>query len=150
MKATNNTRFAGTSKLVAGLLLAGSFLAPMAAKADPDYMGKFTLAHETRWGTATLPAGDYTMSVDTNSKTIWIRNVATRKVAVEFAEIGVTTKDSPSEIHIAVRGDERVVSEVEISEVGEVYSMVHPFGKERRNTEEANSTASEIIYLAEK
>jgi len=36
-------------------------------KAQNAYQGKFTLAVETHWGGATLPAGDYTFALPSNS-----------------------------------------------------------------------------------
>jgi hypothetical protein len=35
-------------------------------KAQNAYQGKFTLAVETHWGSATLPAGDYTFALPSN------------------------------------------------------------------------------------
>ncbi|HEY3972238.1 MAG TPA: hypothetical protein VGM18_04490 [Candidatus Sulfotelmatobacter sp.] len=40
--------------------------APTPASAQEPAHGKFTLSHEVHWGTATLPAGDYEFSFDTN------------------------------------------------------------------------------------
>ena len=34
------------------------------AKADPNYIGKFTLPYEVHWGRSVLPAGDYTVMMD--------------------------------------------------------------------------------------
>ncbi len=39
--------------------------------------GTFTLAHKVRWGTAVLPAGDYTFSVDTQT---WPARVMVREL----------------------------------------------------------------------
>ena len=36
-------------------------------KAQNAYQGKFTLPFETHWGSATLPAGDYTFTLPSNS-----------------------------------------------------------------------------------
>jgi hypothetical protein len=36
-------------------------------KAQNAYQGKFTLPSETHWGGATLPAGDYTFTLSSNS-----------------------------------------------------------------------------------
>jgi len=53
------------------------FLAVMAIVASAgllcaqDYTCTFTLPGETRWGTATLPAGNYTMKIDTSKSPHW-------------------------------------------------------------------------------
>jgi hypothetical protein len=49
-----------TAALVLGLLATGGY-------AQTAYRGKFTLAVETRWGSATLPAGDYTFTLPSRS-----------------------------------------------------------------------------------
>jgi hypothetical protein len=47
-------------KIVLSLLLLAAVSLPAAAQ---DAYGKFTVSHETRWGTAVLPAGNYTVSL---------------------------------------------------------------------------------------
>jgi hypothetical protein len=49
--------------------IAGLALGALAfsGNAQTVYQGKFTLAAETRWGSATLPAGDYTFTLASSS-----------------------------------------------------------------------------------
>lgn len=57
------------SKLFAkfgAVTLAAGALA-ISGSAQDAYQGKFTLPSETHWGTTTLPAGDYTFTLPTNS-----------------------------------------------------------------------------------
>lgn len=51
-------------KFAFAALLAASTLsfAPSSASAQEPARGKFTLTHEVRWGSATIPAGDYEFS----------------------------------------------------------------------------------------
>jgi len=49
-----------TAALVLGLLATGGY-------AQTAYRGKFTLAVETHWGSAALPAGDYTFTLPSHS-----------------------------------------------------------------------------------
>jgi hypothetical protein len=49
-------------KIVFSLLLLAAVSLPAAAQ---DAYGKFTVSHETRWGAAVLPAGNYTVSLTT-------------------------------------------------------------------------------------
>ena len=53
----------GSWKKFLFLTLTGFSLLPSAAMAE-DARGKFTLAREVRWGSAKLPAGDYSYSVE--------------------------------------------------------------------------------------
>jgi len=53
------------TKLIAySLLLLGAVSLPAAAQQPA---GKFTVAHETHWGTAVLPAGSYSVSLQTGT-----------------------------------------------------------------------------------
>lgn len=49
-------------KIVFSLLLLAAVSLPAAAQ---DAYGRFTVSHETRWGKAVLPAGNYTVSLTT-------------------------------------------------------------------------------------
>jgi len=53
----------GSWKKFLFLSLTGLSLLPSTALAE-DARGKFTLAREVRWGTAVLPAGDYSYSIE--------------------------------------------------------------------------------------
>ena len=56
-----NRMFTVLRLMVLGMLVAGF----NAKAADgPAFQGKFTLTSETRWGYATLPAGDYSFTLD--------------------------------------------------------------------------------------
>ncbi len=52
--------------LVAFTLLV-ALLVPNVVKAQTSAQGKFTLPFETRWGLATLPAGDYSFRMESSS-----------------------------------------------------------------------------------
>ena len=56
-------------KLVAKAGIAAVALGALAisGNAQTVYQGKFTLAVETRWGSSTLPAGDYTFTLTSSS-----------------------------------------------------------------------------------
>jgi len=56
-----NQKFTVLRLLVLGVLVAG-FNAKLAGA--QAFQGKFTLSSETRWGLATLPAGDYSFELD--------------------------------------------------------------------------------------
>jgi hypothetical protein len=52
---------AGRSLFILIVLAAGISVSRANAQ---EFHGKFTLSHETRWGAATLPAGDYSLDLD--------------------------------------------------------------------------------------
>jgi len=59
MNTIRSLRFSGFSALA----LLGMSLAPASVKAQLALKGSFTLPIETQWGTAVLPAGDYTFTL---------------------------------------------------------------------------------------
>jgi hypothetical protein len=58
-----NQKFTVLRLLVLGALAAGLSAKPASAQ---DIKGKFTLTSATRWGLATLPAGNYSFTLDHN------------------------------------------------------------------------------------
>jgi hypothetical protein len=94
-------------KLLAVVLLAtGAF----AAAADAQTLAaKFTLPFEVHWGKTVLPAGEYTMSMDslTNVALIW----SVEGEAVCFTPIPVTafSDKGATALLVMVRGNERIV-----------------------------------------
>jgi hypothetical protein len=57
--------FKAVTKVCMAALVLGA--AATSGKAQSIYHGQFTLSVETRWGNATLPAGDYTFTVSSAS-----------------------------------------------------------------------------------
>jgi hypothetical protein len=93
-------------------------LAAGAARAD-TLRGKFTLPVETRWGTATLPPGEYTFNLDTaqfpNFATIRGENTA----AFVMPSHGIDRAVSGRSYLILIRsGNRAVVRQLHLAEAG--------------------------------
>jgi hypothetical protein len=55
--------------------------------------GKFTLAKEVRWGSAVLPAGDYTYALEHQTgQVLFVRNVNGRAKRHRAGQVGVARK----------------------------------------------------------
>jgi hypothetical protein len=67
-------------------------LLPAPALAE-DARGKFTLAREVRWGSAVLPPGDYSFSVDHAASTVVLRSLNGGPTAIVLAS-SVSAVDS--------------------------------------------------------
>lgn len=89
-------------KLFAKLCAAALALGALAARGNAQnaYQGKFTLPAEVHWGSATLPAGDYTFTLPSAGSpyTLYIRGqaasavvmaVTTDRVASEHAQLNL-------------------------------------------------------------
>lgn len=62
MKSIRNLKLA----MKVGLMALALCLTASQGKAQGTYTGNFTLPFEARWGSAVLPPGDYTISMDTD------------------------------------------------------------------------------------
>lgn len=97
------------------LALVGTTLSAGLLRAE-DYKGSFTLPFEIRWGNATLPAGDYTFTIETDK----VPNLATVRGENRAAMIIATGKSDSqfsgrSSLLLARRGRTGVVRELHLA-----------------------------------
>jgi len=110
-------RFLGLA-LLAACLNAG----PASAQV---FQGKFTLPSATRWGQATLPAGEYWFALDSASGTCALRLYReTKGVAVIMAQAQAKNDSGPAKLTV-VRGTVRTLSLPEIGMAFQ-YAPHHP------------------------
>ncbi len=94
-----------------------------------DYEGKFTLPFEARWGSAVLPAGDYTFNVDPDvSPYILVLRHNLKDVAFIPAAFVVSRGDDPgSSALIAVRsGGKYRIRILRLKEAGAIFGYNVP------------------------
>jgi hypothetical protein len=142
--ATKLTLFAAA--LLATILFAGS------ANAQSPFKGKFTLTHETRWGKAVLPAGDYILSSDANNKIPGLLVIRDAKslhaVAYEPINNAQDSTGGESALLIAVRGSQRVVHSFRVAELGQTF--IYDRTLARRAVEEARQPQAIPVIVAKK
>ncbi len=104
--------------LVAVGLLSIGFSAS-ASQAQAIYKGSFTLAQDVRWQNATMPAGDYTFTVQstTRSKPILVTGPAGTIFQLP-ALTEQTTIGEQSKLILEWRGDNLCVREMDLAQVG--------------------------------
>jgi len=109
------------------LVLALGVVAPVAAHAQ-NMAGKFTLTHETHWGPAVLPAGDYEFRLEstTSPARILVRkdtgNVTAMLISMSFSPASST---GTSQLNLVDRGGDVFVSSMFLKEPGlELYFAV--------------------------
>jgi len=97
------------------------------------FQGKFTLPFEARWGQATLPAGEYTFSVDGMGPNCTLHlSRGTQNVAMIVASGQYESYSGPAELSV-VRGTVRALS---LPEIGMVYQYARPQPKHLTAPEE--------------
>lgn len=141
--ATRLTLFAAA--LLATILFAGS------ANAQSPFKGKFTLQHETRWGQAVLPAGNYILTFDNHiSNMLVVRDAKTRHaVAYEPTNNAQDSTGGESALLVAVRGSQQVVHSFRLAELGQTF-IYDPALANRREVEEARQSQAVPIIVARK
>jgi hypothetical protein len=143
----NITRNATRLTLFAAVLLASSLFAGSANA--QSFKGKFTLTHETHWGQAVLPAGDYVLSFDNHiSNVLVVRDASGRGVAFEPINNRQDSKAGGSALLIGTRGSQQVVHSFRVAELGETF--IYDRTLARRAVEEANNTATVRVLEARK
>jgi hypothetical protein len=92
-----------TAALVLGLLATCGY-------AQTAYQGKFTLAVETRWGSATLPAGDYTFTLQSNS--------APYRLYIQGQEVSAIIQATTAELTVASKR-----AQLNLVDIADVYTI---------------------------
>lgn len=84
-------------------------IAATGAAQGAAYNGKFTLPHEVQWGRALLPAGEYSLAMDSIKGPLSVRDASGRTRALLFGSNGFPKADQPTALLITVAGNSRVV-----------------------------------------
>jgi hypothetical protein len=123
----------GIAALVVGALAT-------AGKAQNVYQGKFTLPSETRWGGATLPAGDYTFTLPSGSAPyrLYVRGEkATAIIQVATAE-GFST--AHAQLNLVDIADVYTVESFDAPELGKTFIFWTPSQKHMSSKEARQKT----------
>jgi len=117
MKSMRSFSFVGALLLLLGAL---SF-SPILAGAESSAAGRFTLPVEARWGTVTLPAGDYQYSVEYRgaSTIVFVRGTAGEPCAMFLAHsIEPNNGAGKSDLVLTRKGDTMFVTSLHVKELG--------------------------------
>lgn len=152
MKLRTTGHIAKATLFAAALLLAG--LLGRQATAQEGFQWKVALAHEVRWGQATLPPGDYLLTFEhivmRMPATLVIRDAKSlRVVAYEGIGIRDDSTKGKSALLVGTRGAERVVYSLRIAELGETFVYERSPARLSK-TEEAQQLQTVPVLAAEK
>ncbi len=102
--------------------------------------GKFTLAKEVRWGSAVLPAGEYTYALEHQTgQVLFVRNTNGRANAIVLVKSASLVNEGERDRLVLQRnGDDWFVSSMVITNLGQVLS----FGAPSTHSEPANKVAA--------
>jgi hypothetical protein len=104
------------------ILSLGMLLGSSSAHGQGYAAGKFTLAHETNWGTAVLSPGDYRFSLETTSlpAMLVLRKADGTLVGLILAQSSTVTgtRSDESSLQLEVNGNQRFVSSLYLNDLG--------------------------------
>jgi hypothetical protein len=133
-------------KLFTKVGMAALALAALATSGNAQnvYKGKFTLPFETQWGDTTLPAGDYTFTLPSNSAPyrFYIQGQETSAIIqANTAEERVVSKRP--QLNIVEITDVHTVQTFEAPELGVTFTYWTPKQKHAEHKEAHQKTASQ-------
>ena len=125
---TKTIRRAMEVKLFAVVLLATCAFA--ASAHAQSFRGKFSLSSKTHWGKNVLPAGDYTMTLDSGTNVALVRSVDGKTAGFTPIPIPASSHKGATALFIMVRGNERVVRSLNLPANGvSLIDKLRPFLK---------------------
>jgi len=124
-------------------------VAALAANAQTTFHGSFQLTTEARWGKAVLPAGEYTLTMNSVQAPIVIQAVNGKASAMAVAESSVSAAPGGSYILITGSGADRTVRSINLPQLHR--SLVFkPLTARERETLYASLSQTIPVRLASK
>ena len=121
----------------------------VAANAQTAFHGKFQLTSAARWGKAVLPAGEYTLTIDSTQSPIVIQSVNGKASAMAVAESNVSAAPDGSYIFITGSGADRTVRSMNLPQLHR--SLVFkPLTQRERETLYAHASEIVPVQIAKK
>lgn len=109
--------------------MAALALGALATSGNPRniYQGKFTLPFETRWGSATLPAGDYTfvMSSASSDYSLYIRGEKVHAI-IMAAATDAKVASGHAQLNLVDIADKQTVETFDAPELGKTFFYSTP------------------------
>jgi len=111
-------------------------------KAQNALQGKFTLPFETRWGGATLPAGDYTFALPStvSPHRIYIWGAAANAIVMSGVS-DYKVASSQAQLNLVEIGGVETVTTFEVPELGLTFTYASPKQKHMGSKEARQKTA---------
>ena len=108
MKISNMIRQSTTVKLALGVLFATCVVTSV-ANAQSTFAGKVTLPYEVHWNHAVLPAGEYSIRMDSKGAPVVLHSTSTGKSAYTAVPIIADGQKGAAFLTVTMRGKERRV-----------------------------------------
>jgi len=123
----------------------------VAANGQASLHGKFQLASETRWGKAVLPAGNYSLTIESAAQPvrILIQAVNGKSAAMAFAVSSTDSASGGSYLFITGSGADRRVRSFNLPQLGT--SLIYePLTQRERETLYSKVSQTVSVQMAKK
>jgi len=140
-------------RVLALAILASFLLASVAGAQSTVYHGKFTLPYEVRWGGSTLPAGGYSIQIDsTKSPMIALIRSTSGKSKVTYVMNGSVDTDPKGQntLLITARNGKNTVHSLAIADLGVVLVYDPGLAHEKPAVQEAQVEQAVPVVSAQK
>ena len=132
------------SVLVVTCALAG------AVYAQPTFVGKFTLPYEVHWGQAVLPAGEYSIRMDSAAAAAKVTSTdGSRTIYTQFPMFADSDKGS-THLTITTMGNERKVRSLNAPDLGKLIIFAPLSKSEREELAKAGQSTNVPVVTAKK
>jgi hypothetical protein len=117
MKILNTTKHSNAAKLILAVLVV-TCVFTAAAKAQPSFQGKFTLPYEVHWNHSVLPAGEYSIQVETIGMPAILRSTSRNLLFFTGVPIVSKAEKGAASLTVTIRGNQRRVRSMNLPEIG--------------------------------
>jgi len=121
-----------------------------AANAQATYTGTFTLPHEVHWGNVVLPAGNYSIIMDSPSTPALVLSANGETSMFTTVPTIADSEKGAAAITVTVNGNERIVRSLNLPHLGQSF-MYKPLTKaERELLAKTGHTETVPVIIAKK
>ena len=127
MKVLRNLKLVNHITFVALALCFSAVL----GRAQSTYRGTFTLPFEVQWGAATLPAGDYTLTLESanaGARLLYVRGEG-KTAIIQSGWVDTEELSAQSQLTVTTTGGRRVITAFEAGQLGLNFGYAVPKAK---------------------
>ena len=149
MKMVNSTQIRISLKLLVAVVIATCIFTAV-ANAHPSFAGKFTLPYEVHWGQAVLPAGEYSIRMDSTASPAVISSASGSMAAFTEPPILADNERGGTYLTITTRGNEHRVRSLNLPKLGKSVIFAPLTKSEREVLAKAGQIESVPVVTAKK
>jgi len=148
MNLIRGTKHSAKPALVVTFLMAISALT-ISTGAQPAWVGRLALPYEVHWNHTVLPAGEYTVTVDSKSKPALIQSADGKRSIYTNVPIVADSESGTASLLVSIAGPERTVRSMNSPALG-VSFIFNPISNTERELLAKNGQLESLPILVTK